>query len=292
MLALAHPPLSHNPALSILAAQLGELAPDLQEELAYAGVLTIHVDREVEVWLGVDMGTRPSSSRTSFKVLVALEPPDVKPLKFDPEAFDLVLTWQIEEHLQRLTSARLFVPATPWVLPAEWESLRSSKHSGLGFLRGAKNKTVGHKLRHEVWDSREELSSKLQIPLDFIEGGSVPRVERNRQFCNHFVLVIENSRHGNYFTEKLLDALLCGCVPVYWGCPNLADYFDIAGVVQVEGGVSEVVAACSSLTEADYDSRKDAISRNFEAARAYAGDFGQRLQRAIAARLAEAPGDE
>lgn len=34
----------------------------------------------------------------------------------------------------------------------------------------------------------------------------------------------ENSSVDNYFTEKIVDALLCECLPLYWGCPNLSDF--------------------------------------------------------------------
>merc|ERR1712217_744020 len=120
----------------------------------------------------------------------------------------------------------------------------------------------------------------MQIAAEFLEGG-VSRHERNRQFTHQFVLVIENSRHANYFTEKLLDALLGRCVPVYWGCENLWEFFDMAGVIEVCGGLPEVVRACRQLTENDYVSRASALDNNFELARSYAGDFGQRVQHAV-----------
>jgi hypothetical protein len=36
---------------------------------------------------------------------------------------------------------------------------------------------------------------------------------------------LENSQQENYWTEKLADAFLSWCVPIYWGCPNIYDYF-------------------------------------------------------------------
>lgn len=291
MLATVHQPLAHNPALAVLAGCLGELDAELQEELAHCGILAVQLDRETEVWVGVDQRSRPSRSPTSAKVLVVLEPPDVKALCVD--GFDLVLTWQ-REHLEALPNAHRFLAATPWLLPAEWPRFHGDrKRPGLGFLRGAKKRTAGHQLRHEIWVARELLAARAQVPLCFEEGCGAPRDVRNRQFECHFVLVVENSRHANYFTEKLLDAVLARCVPVYWGCANLAEFFDVSGVVEVSGGLDEVVAACSSLTEADYTSRSAALERNFESARAFAGDFGLRVQRAISgcwAAGAPAPG--
>lgn len=42
-----------------------------------------------------------------------------------------------------------------------------------------------------------------------------------------YSLVLENSCQKNYWTEKLADAYLAWCVPIYCGCPNIGDYFDI-----------------------------------------------------------------
>lgn len=35
----------------------------------------------------------------------------------------------------------------------------------------------------------------------------------------------ENSSEKGYFTEKISDAVLAGCMVFYWGCPDLEDYF-------------------------------------------------------------------
>lgn len=40
-----------------------------------------------------------------------------------------------------------------------------------------------------------------------------------------YSIVLENSAQKNYWTEKLADAYLAWCVPIYWGCPNIDDFF-------------------------------------------------------------------
>ena len=40
-----------------------------------------------------------------------------------------------------------------------------------------------------------------------------------------YSIVLENSQEKNYFTEKLADALLSWSVPLYWGCPNMHNFF-------------------------------------------------------------------
>ncbi|CAK9081454.1 unnamed protein product [Durusdinium trenchii] len=231
MLAHIHQNLKHSDALSVLATHFGEADAKLQEALAHCGVLAVRLCSQAEIWLDVDL-QHPPISAEAIKVLVVQEPPDVKSLSL--EGFDLVLTWQ-DEHLKQLgRRAELFVPATPWLLPAEWDQF-AIKKLALGFLRGSKCRTAGHQLRHKIWEEQRHLEHSMQVPLNFMEGGGVSREQRNMQFFSSFVLVIENSRHKNYFSEKLLDALLARCIPVYWGCTNIGEFFDVAGFVVVEG---------------------------------------------------------
>ena len=49
----------------------------------------------------------------------------------------------------------------------------------------------------------------------------VNKIYENYKFC----IVIENTREPEYFSEKIIIALLCGCVPIYLGCTNINNYF-------------------------------------------------------------------
>ena len=40
-----------------------------------------------------------------------------------------------------------------------------------------------------------------------------------------FSIVIENYIHPEYFSEKIMIPLLCGCIPIYIGCSNINNYF-------------------------------------------------------------------
>ena len=41
-----------------------------------------------------------------------------------------------------------------------------------------------------------------------------------------FIIAFENSRYPGYTTEKLYDALVADCIPIYWGDPRVAAYFN------------------------------------------------------------------
>ena len=48
-----------------------------------------------------------------------------------------------------------------------------------------------------------------------------------------FHIAIENVSRDDYFTEKLLDCFLTRTVPIYWGCPNISNYFDAEGIIHI-----------------------------------------------------------
>jgi len=49
-----------------------------------------------------------------------------------------------------------------------------------------------------------------------------------------FVICFENTIMKNYMTEKLCTAYLSGAIPIYWGCPNTADYINMDAIVYLK----------------------------------------------------------
>ena len=76
-----------------------------------------------------------------------------------------------------------------------------------------------------------------------------------------FTIAFENVSADHYVTEKLLHALLAGSIPVYWGCPQVAEYYNPDAFVNChafdsfEDAVQRVLAL-----EADPD-RREAMRR-------------------------------
>jgi hypothetical protein len=80
-------------------------------------------------------------------------------------------------------------------------------------------------------------------------------------FDSMFHICIENVSKPNFFTEKLIDCLLCKSIPVYVGCPNIETYFNTNGFVIVNS-FKEAIEKCNELTEDFYNSRKEVIEIN------------------------------
>ena len=49
-----------------------------------------------------------------------------------------------------------------------------------------------------------------------------------------FSIAIENLSHevdDYYFSEKIVDCFITGTIPIYYGCPNIGNFFDIRGIL-------------------------------------------------------------
>ena len=82
----------------------------------------------------------------------------------------------------------------------------------------------------------------------FLEGGSTEKLK----FINDykFVISFENSAHPGYTTEKILEPLLAGAIPIYWGDPKVGDDFNTARFINCQ----------------DFESTEDVIKKVLEIA--------------------------
>ena len=76
-----------------------------------------------------------------------------------------------------------------------------------------------------------------------------------------FSIVIENSRQTNYFTEKILDCLLTKTIPVYWGCPNIGEFFDTTGWIFFQTK-DDLLASLNALDADYYGKYADVVEKN------------------------------
>jgi hypothetical protein len=56
-----------------------------------------------------------------------------------------------------------------------------------------------------------------------------------------YSLAFENCRQNNYFSEKALDCWLAWSMPIYWGCPNMSEYFPDGSFHEIDPTTSDCV---------------------------------------------------
>jgi hypothetical protein len=136
----------------------------------------------------------------------------------------------------------------------------------ISFITSNKVMTKGHQFRVNC---AQTLMSK-SVPIDFYGRGIkdiIGKIEGLQDY--KFSVTIENGKYDNYFTEKILDCFLTGTIPIYNGCDNISEFFDMNGIITFNT-VDELYDIVVTLTDFDYESKKDAIQHNFELAKQYA----------------------
>lgn len=148
-----------------------------------------------------------------------------------------------------------------WHLGLNYQDLislkRPKKNHALSTVMTAKANT-------QVYFNRLKLAMRLQkADIDYTFYGKdikpLPPDQKEEGLLDfRYSYCAENNSVRNYFTEKFIDPLLCWAKPIYWGCPNIMEYFPIASYNVVNIFNMGMVAKISRLIEEDID--YDAIS--------------------------------
>lgn len=173
-----------------------------------------------------------------------------------------------------------FLPfGSTWV--PDWQTLEIEKSRYCSLIASSKRSQEGHDLRHRIadWIQAE------QLEIDLIGGGYAPFDAKSDGLAPYgYSVVIENVRERNYFTEKLIDAILCETVPIYWGCPNISDFFDTEGMMICQSE-RDIKRAIASMSEEDYLARLPAL----RGVKDTAAHYGDHLTRAARVLLGQMP---
>ncbi len=92
---------------------------------------------------------------------------------------------------------------------------------------------------------------------------------------------METSQEKNYFSEKLIDCLLTETIPIYWGCPNIGDYFDMRGILQFNDINDLYVKLNNTNLNLCYENGLEYIKNNFEIAKKYSKNYSKRVEEVI-----------
>ncbi len=187
--------------------------------------------------------------------------------------FHRILTFN-EDLLSRIPNGIFFPLGRTWV--PDWRNLSIQKTRMTSLIASAKRKSSGHQLRHEV--ARWADGSRRDV--DVIGRGYKPFAAKSEGLAPYrFSVVVENVREPNYFSEKLLDAVLCDTVPIYWGCPNLEQFMDPEAIIQC-ASEADLRRAIEHASVAEYERLLPALKALKPVIATYA-DLEQRAAEAI-----------
>jgi len=148
-----------------------------------------------------------------------------------------------------------FVPAnTTWVK----DFCIPEKTKLISMITSNNSQTIGHKIRNQ-------LANQLIHSVDIYGRGINPiNIKEDGLRDYMFSFAIENSSYSSYFTEKILDCFAMGTVPIYWGSPDIGDFFNTDGIILLND-LSDI----KQLTPELYYSKINAIVDNFERSKKY-----------------------
>lgn len=208
--------------------------------------------------------------KSTYKIGWLHEYYDLHPENYDRaydvlEKFDAILTtepylWQSENKFWP------YIRGGTWVKPEKWAVYPKTKR--VAMIVSDKNFCPGHKLRHVI------AKQFAHEHIDFFGPSFTPiGTDKEQAFKDYqFAIVVEPARREGAFAEHLLDPMAFGTVPLYWGCPNIGQFFDQRGILSFSDidGLDALLRHIHRFPDELYNRMLPAIHRNLKKVADYA----------------------
>ena len=214
------------------------------------------------------------------RILITAEPPEILPTypRQYLAQFGVIVTFRNDISAPRLIKSHC---ALPWFVglrrrPGVLFDLKSegsiydkvastdftaTKNQFCSVVVSDKKYVYGHERRLEfVHRLKLALGEKLHVYGDGIHP-ICDKLDAIAPYKYHIVL--ENSQNRDYWTEKLADCYLGEAFPIYWGCPNIHDYFspEAIKVLDLHDLESAVVETVQFLKKDPFLERVSAVKK-------------------------------
>ena len=228
------------------------------------------LDFDCQVSISID--NLACNNDADYKILFLAEPLAILPTVSEGALknaykFDKIYTFT-QKILDKYPTAELFEWGSSWL---DFKDLKISKKNNVSFVTSSKSQTPGHNLRLDIMKlmNTVDVSNGLQYYAHI----SPPFHQRRNDFfeSSKFHIAVENSKQKNYFTEKIIDCFASKTVPIYYGCPNIGDWFSMDGIITFND-IEELELIIKRLDSDCYDNRLDAIEHNYEVAKQFHSD--------------------
>ena len=250
----------------------------------------ISFTKKIEIYLN----TVTIKDSTLPKVLCIIsEPKFIRPLAENEDViasqykFNIILTHDAD--ILANCSNSIFMPyGTTWINKEDQHG-NMEKVFGTSFLCGLKAMLYGHLMRHEIWKRQNEFTT----PIVFWNSSSQPMPdadlnpilgynfgEKLKLMKQQFHICVENCRLINYFTEKIIDCFITKTIPVYCGCPNIDNFFNVKGMILFDS-VNELITKVNSFTPDTYKKMKPFIIENYKLSQQYCEPIAKRIEKSI-----------
>lgn len=228
------------------------------------------LDFDKQVSISID--NLACNEQADYKILFLAEPLAILPTVSEGALrnaykFDKIYTFT-QSILDKYPTAELFEWGASWL---DFKDLKINKTNNVSFVTSSKNQSAGHRLRLDIFEllKRVDVSNGLQ----YYSHMSPPFHHRRNDFfeTSKFHIAVENSKQKNYFTEKIIDCFASKTVPIYYGCPNISDWFSMDGIITFND-IEELEMIIKHLDADSYANRLEAVEKNYEIAKQFHSD--------------------
>ncbi len=147
-----------------------------------------------------------------------------------------------------------------WLEPKDRKFYNKSKL--ISIVCSGKRNVPDHFKRHELiqrWGNHIDVMGRGYTPIDNILDGL-------KDYAFH--IAMENMRRDFHFSEKLINPIMTGTIPIYWGMPSIGDYFDTRGMI-IMNDIEDFPKIYNELGEKLYKDMLPYARTNFEMAKQY-----------------------
>jgi hypothetical protein len=195
----------------------------------------------------------------------------------DPFVFR-IHDWMIDNHQQfkKVFTHHIFnndkkyvahYPMLAWYIDKSYDELKAlgvpEKTKNISWITSNKSLYPGHRERMGFIEFIQQSGLDIDIygkgirPIDDKWDGQAPY---------KYSLVVENSSSPDYWTEKLADSYLAYCLPIYYGCTNIDDYFPSDAYIRIDIHKPEEALRIiqNAINNNEWEKRLDAIKKSRE----------------------------
>lgn len=198
------------------------------------------------------------------KIAWVIEPEEYIPelyeyIRHNHDEFDYVFTWN-KELLQTHKKFIFLEPGNSWMRRDEPEIFNKTKL--ISMIASEKKFMAGHCYRRHIFETYAHVFDRYGRDTN-------PVKEISEAYKDYkFTVVVENSRQDYMFTEKIITPMLCGTIPIYYGCPSIGDFFNMDGIFTftTEQRFNQIL---NSISDETYERMLPAAIENFHTAKKY-----------------------
>lgn len=173
--------------------------------------------------------------------------------------YDYVMTHDV--HLLNSNNKFIFCPVGEcWI--SEQNKKMHNKIKNISFIFSNKASTEGQILRHDIYRNFKNKIDSFGNAISYLKLKDYALIDYRFSIC------VENNSVENYFTEKIIDCFMTGTIPIYCGCKNIGDYFNMNGIIYFNS-LKELNDILDNVDEEYYNSKLEFVKENFELAKKY-----------------------